>query len=96
MTCEFKELDTQLSKFIREFYFYNQLARHIEIVVVVVFIILTMTNSRQINLHYAKNKYKIVKPRSTVEPEGYLSQGAPSSFNSNHKQSITAQFRRNS
>ena len=29
MTSELKELDTQLSKFIRQFYFfYNQLARH--------------------------------------------------------------------
>ena len=38
------------------------------------FIILTMTISRQINIHYAKkNKHKIVKSRSTVEPEGYLS-----------------------
>ena len=57
-----------------------------------------MTNSRanKHSLHYAKNKHKIVKSRSTVELEGYLSQGAPSSFNNNHKQSITVQFRQNS
>ena len=28
VTSEFKELDTQLSKFIRQFYFCNQLARY--------------------------------------------------------------------
>ena len=43
-------------------------------------------------MHYTKNKHKIVKSRSTIEPKGYLSQDASSSFNSNHKQSITVQL----
>ena len=47
-------------------------------------------------MQYAQNKHTIVKLRSTVEPEGYRSQGAPSSLNNNHNQSTTAQFKQNS